>query len=73
MSATGHKSGILGTCFTDNGKDLVSASKDGTIKEWDLDVRWEAGAPPKLLNTYSHKLPVERDSGSQGLNLKFLG
>jgi len=70
MSATGHKSGILGSCFSEDGKYLISMSKDGTVKEWSLDVKWESGANPQLMNTYSHSIPCDARSG--GKNIKYV-
>jgi len=69
MSATGHKSGIMGSSFTENGDSLISVSKDGTIKEWDVCVN---GTQASCLNTYKHDLVNDRSASNQGLLIKYV-
>jgi WD40 repeat protein len=37
--ACGHTNGITSLSFSSDGKELASASKDGTVKVWDATER----------------------------------
>ncbi len=41
-SLTGHTGPIQSVCFSINGQKLISASRDGTLRIWDIEERLEA-------------------------------
>ncbi|GAM17789.1 hypothetical protein SAMD00019534_009640, partial [Acytostelium subglobosum LB1] len=53
MSLTGYRTSIFGLAFNQEGNRVVSCSKDGTIKMWNLDVRYQVSEDPKCLYTLS--------------------
>jgi len=49
----GHKAGVHSFSFTLDSKRMASASKDGTWKIWDIDVKYAQGQDAYLLQTGS--------------------
>eukprot|EP01133_Synstelium_polycarpum_P007689 gene7689-9001_t len=54
MSLTGYKTSIYGVSFSSDGTKVVTTSKDGSIKCWGLEVRYNVGQDPDLLYTINN-------------------
>jgi WD40 repeat protein len=57
MQLKGHKGAVYWLSFTDDSKRIVTSSKDGTIKVWNIDVRYHLDEDPKCLHTFPCGLP----------------
>ncbi|KAL3683716.1 hypothetical protein R1sor_001738 [Riccia sorocarpa] len=53
MQLKGHKSAITWLCFTWDSEGMITASKDGTIRVWNINVRYHLDEDPKCLKTFS--------------------
>ncbi|CAK4636070.1 hypothetical protein AeMF1_014147 [Aphanomyces euteiches] len=57
MALQGHKSGVLDVAF--DGSDttplnhIVTSSKDGTVRLWDINVRYKLEEDPKCIRTFT--------------------
>ncbi|PKA47703.1 U4/U6 small nuclear ribonucleoprotein PRP4-like protein [Apostasia shenzhenica] len=63
MQLKGHKSAVTCLCFTPNSEQIITASKDGTIRIWNINVRYHLDEDPKTLKVF--KIPLRdnaRDS-----------
>lgn len=49
MALKGHAQGLLGVAFDYTGAYAVTSSKDGTVRVWRTDVRYDVGEEPKLI------------------------
>lgn len=60
MDLAGHTSSVYSVSFSSDSKRLATASKDGTWKMWDIDVRYTVGEDPKCLFSVPTKHPLEQ-------------
>ncbi|CAH9096531.1 unnamed protein product [Cuscuta europaea] len=49
MQLKGHKSAVTWLCFTPNSDQIITASKDGFIRVWNINVRYHLDEDPKTL------------------------
>ncbi|KAL2233999.1 transducin beta-like protein 2 [Sesamum indicum] len=49
MQLKGHKSAVTWLCFTPNSEEIITASKDGSIRIWNINVRYHLDEDPKTL------------------------
>jgi hypothetical protein len=49
MELKGHKSQVMAVAFSPDSKRCVTASKDGTLRIWNIDVRYQLEEDPKTL------------------------
>ncbi|XP_073139950.1 uncharacterized protein [Henckelia pumila] len=49
MQLKGHKSAVTWLCFDPNSEKILTASKDGTIRIWNINVRYHLDEDPKTL------------------------
>ncbi|GBG76057.1 hypothetical protein CBR_g21297 [Chara braunii] len=52
MQLKGHKSAVTWLCFAHDSEKVVTASKDGKIKVWNINVRYELSEDPRCLHTF---------------------
>lgn len=52
MQLSGHKSKVLAVAFSTDSKSMVTASADGTLKIWNIGVRYLEQEDPKLILTF---------------------
>ncbi|GAB2271995.1 hypothetical protein Dimus_006821 [Dionaea muscipula] len=62
MQLKGHKSAVTWLCFTPNSEQVITASKDGTLKIWNINVRYHLDEDPKVLKSFP--LPLHDSSGA---------
>lgn len=60
MDLKGHKSQIMCIAFSPDGKKVATASKDGTLRIWNIDVRYALEEDPKTLKVIAIPLPNGR-------------
>ncbi|KAL6750671.1 WD40-repeat-containing domain protein [Haematococcus lacustris] len=60
MELKGHKSQVLAVAFSPDAKRCVSASKDGTLRVWNIDVRYTLSEDPKTLLVIAQPLAQNR-------------
>ncbi|KAL2635592.1 hypothetical protein R1flu_007071 [Riccia fluitans] len=53
MQLKGHKSAVTWLCFTWDSERMITASKDGTIRVWNINVRYHLDEDPKCLKNFS--------------------
>ncbi|KAG5565645.1 hypothetical protein RHGRI_001531 [Rhododendron griersonianum] len=51
MQLKGHKSAVTWLCFSPNSEQIITASKDGTIRIWNINVQQVTSETPILLAT----------------------
>ncbi|KAL0464658.1 UNVERIFIED_CONTAM: Peptidyl-prolyl cis-trans isomerase FKBP43 [Sesamum latifolium] len=49
MQLKGHKSAVTWLCFSPNSEEIITASKDGSIRIWNINVRYHLDEDPKTL------------------------
>eukprot|EP00249_Psilotum_nudum_P018856 c26990_g1_i1 orf=583-1905(-) len=49
MQLSGHKSAVTWLCFTWDSERMITASKDGSIRIWNINVRYHLDEDPKCL------------------------
>ncbi|KAL0425857.1 UNVERIFIED_CONTAM: Peptidyl-prolyl cis-trans isomerase FKBP43 [Sesamum radiatum] len=49
MQLKGHKSAVTWLCFSPNSEEIITASKDGSIRIWKINVRYHLDEDPKTL------------------------
>lgn len=49
MQLKGHKSAVTWLCFAPNSEQIITASKDGTLRVWNINVRYHLDEDPKTL------------------------
>lgn len=52
MQLKGHKSAVTWLCFAPNSEEIITASKDGTIRFWNINVRYHLDEDPKTLKVF---------------------
>lgn len=57
MDLKGHKSQVMSAAFAPDGSKAVTASKDGTMRIWNLAVRYQLQEDPKVLLNLPLPLP----------------
>ncbi|KAL6322559.1 hypothetical protein AAG906_009869 [Vitis piasezkii] len=62
MQLKGHKSAVTWLCFTPNSEQIITASKDGSIRTWNINVRYHLDEDPKTLKVFP--IPLHDSSGS---------
>ncbi|KAJ8748903.1 hypothetical protein K2173_013336 [Erythroxylum novogranatense] len=60
MQLKGHKSAVSWLCFTPNSEQIITASKDGSIRIWNINVRYHLDEDPKSLKVF----PIPRRDSS---------
>ncbi|XP_021281110.1 transducin beta-like protein 2 isoform X1 [Herrania umbratica] len=62
MQLKGHKSAVTWLCFSPNSEQIITASKDGSIRIWNINVRYHLDEDPKTLKVFP--IPLCDSSGS---------
>lgn len=62
MQLKGHKSAVTWLCFMPNSEQIITASKDGTMKVWNINVRYQMDEDPKILRGFP--IPLHDSSGA---------
>ncbi|KAB1218951.1 Transducin beta-like protein 2 [Morella rubra] len=62
MQLKGHKSAVTWLCFTPNSEQIITASKDGSIRIWNINVRYHLDEDPKTLKVFP--IPLHDSSGA---------
>ncbi|KAL7593831.1 hypothetical protein Lser_V15G31738 [Lactuca serriola] len=62
MQLKGHKSAVTWLCFTPNSEQIITASKDGSIRVWNINVRYHLDEDPKTLKSF--EIPLHDSKGS---------
>nr|XP_043620738.1 transducin beta-like protein 2 [Erigeron canadensis] len=52
MQLKGHKSAVTWLSFTPNSEQIITASKDGSIRVWNINVRYHLDEDPKTLKVF---------------------
>ncbi|KAJ3678561.1 hypothetical protein LUZ60_002364 [Juncus effusus] len=61
MQLKGHKSAVTSLCFAPNSEQVLTASKDGTIRIWNINVRYHMDEDPKTLKVFN--IPLKDAKG----------
>ncbi|XP_057980913.1 uncharacterized protein LOC131166406 [Malania oleifera] len=62
MQLKGHKSAVTWLCFAPNSEQIITASKDGSMRIWNINVRYHLDEDPKTLKVFS--IPLHDSSGN---------
>ncbi|KAJ1292612.1 hypothetical protein BS78_01G003200 [Paspalum vaginatum] len=62
MQLKGHKSAVTCLCFAPNSEQIITASKDGSIRVWNINVRYHLDEDPKTLRVLP--VPLHDSKGS---------
>ncbi|KAF5466967.1 hypothetical protein F2P56_016844 [Juglans regia] len=62
MQLKGHKSAVTWLCFAPNSEQIITASKDGSIRIWNINVRYHLDEDPKTLKVFP--IPLHDSSGA---------
>ncbi|KAK7294936.1 hypothetical protein RJT34_17835 [Clitoria ternatea] len=62
MQLKGHKSAVTWLCFTPNSEQIITASKDGSIRIWNINVRYHLDEDPKTLKVFP--IPLHDSTGT---------
>ncbi|KAK7394900.1 hypothetical protein VNO78_15441 [Psophocarpus tetragonolobus] len=62
MQLKGHKSAVTWLCFTPNSEQIITASKDGSMRIWNINVRYHLDEDPKTLKVFP--IPLHDPSGT---------
>ncbi|XVF79888.1 hypothetical protein PTKIN_Ptkin15bG0026700 [Pterospermum kingtungense] len=62
MQLKGHKSAVTWLCFSPNSEQIITASKDGSIRIWNINVRYHLDEDPKTLKVFP--IPLHDSNGS---------
>ncbi|XP_059633990.1 uncharacterized protein LOC132276546 [Cornus florida] len=61
MQLKGHKSAVTWLCFAPSSEQIITASKDGSIRIWNINVRYHLDEDPKTLKVFP--IPLHDSSG----------
>ncbi|XP_076948789.1 uncharacterized protein LOC143621162 [Bidens hawaiensis] len=62
MQLKGHKSAVTWLSFTPNSERIITASKDGSIRMWNINVRYHLDEDPKTLKVFP--IPLHDSNGT---------
>ncbi|THU54884.1 hypothetical protein C4D60_Mb11t00760 [Musa balbisiana] len=62
MQLKGHKSAVTCLCFTHNSEQIITASKDGSLRVWNINVRYHLDEDPKTLKVLP--IPLHDSKGA---------
>ncbi|KGN56600.1 transducin beta-like protein 2 [Cucumis sativus] len=62
MQLKGHKSAVTWLCFTPNSEQIITASKDGSMRIWNINVRYHLDEDPKTLKVFP--IPLHDSKGA---------
>ncbi|CAL0304650.1 unnamed protein product [Lupinus luteus] len=62
MQLKGHKSAVSWLCFTPNSEQIITASKDGSLRIWNINVRYHLDEDPKTLKVFP--IPLHDSAGT---------
>ncbi|XP_068649968.1 uncharacterized protein [Aristolochia californica] len=62
MQLKGHKSAVTWLCFTPNSEQIITTSKDGSMRIWNINVRYHLDEDPKTLKVFP--IPLRDSKGS---------
>ncbi|KAG6728258.1 hypothetical protein I3842_02G164700 [Carya illinoinensis] len=62
MQLKGHKSAVTWLCFSPNSEQIITASKDGSIRIWNINVQYHLDEDPKTLKVFP--IPLHDSSGA---------
>ncbi|KAL3536954.1 hypothetical protein ACH5RR_000320 [Cinchona calisaya] len=62
MQLKGHKSAVTWLCFAPNSEQIITASKDGSIRVWNINVRYHLDEDPKTLKLFP--IPLHDANGT---------
>lgn len=62
MQLKGHKSAVTWLCFSPNSERIITASKDGSIRVWNINVRYHLDEDPKTLKVFP--IPLHDSKGT---------
>ncbi|PIN23797.1 WD40 repeat protein [Handroanthus impetiginosus] len=62
MQLKGHKSAVTWLCFSPNSEQIITASKDGSIRIWNINVRYHLDEDPKTLKAFP--IPLHDENGT---------
>ncbi|KAL5166872.1 Transducin beta-like protein 2 [Glycine soja] len=62
MQLKGHKSAVTWLCFMPNSEQIITASKDGSMRLWNINVRYHLDEDPKTLKVFL--IPLHDSSGT---------
>lgn len=52
MQLKGHKSAVTWLCFTPDSEQIITSSKDGSMRIWNINVRYHLDEDPKTLKVF---------------------
>lgn len=61
MQLKGHKSAVTWLCFTSDSERILTASKDGSMRIWNINVRYHLDEDPKCLKVFP--IPLKNEKG----------
>lgn len=62
MQLKGHKSAVTWLCFSPNSEQIITASKDGSLRIWNINVRYHMDEDPKTLKVFP--IPLHDTTGT---------
>ncbi|OVA07675.1 WD40 repeat [Macleaya cordata] len=62
MQLKGHKSAVTWLCFSPNSEQIITASKDGSMRIWNINVRYHLDEDPKTLKVFP--IPLHDSKGA---------
>ncbi|KAH6817814.1 secretory 1A [Perilla frutescens var. frutescens] len=62
MQLKGHKSAVTWLCFSRNSEQIITASKDGSIRIWNINVRYHLDEDSKTLKVFP--IPLHDENGT---------
>ncbi|KAL6569392.1 hypothetical protein OROMI_013906 [Orobanche minor] len=62
MQLKGHKSAVTWLCFGPNSEYIITVSKDGSIRMWNINVRYHLDEDPKTLKVFP--IPLHDANGT---------